>query len=44
MRQHAYSLRGRIEERAKNVRSGELEVPPKRSFRPALRFGNWCEH
>jgi hypothetical protein len=28
MRQHAYSMRGRIEECAKNVRSGELELPP----------------
>jgi len=24
-------MHGRIEERAKNVRSGELELPPKRS-------------
>ena len=30
MRQHAYSMRGRIEERAKDVRSGKLELPPKR--------------
>ena len=37
-------MRGRIEERAKNVRSGELELPPKRSLRPALPFGNRCEH
>ena len=44
MRQHTYSMRGRIEERAKNVRSGELELPPKRSLRPALPFGNRCEH
>ena len=44
MRQHAYSVRGRIEERAKNVRSGELELPPKRSLRPALPFDNRCEH
>src|SRR6478752_7298897 len=36
MRQHAYSMRGRIEERPKNVRSGELELPPKRRLRPAL--------
>src|SRR5215471_6928138 len=44
MRQHAYSMRGRIEERAKNMRSGELELPPKRSLRPVLSFGNWSEH
>ena len=37
-------MRGRIEERAKNARSGELELPPKRSLRPALPFGNRCEH
>src|SRR6478736_9040525 len=37
-------MRGRIEERAKNVRSGELELPPKRSLRPALPFGNRSEH
>ena len=35
---------GRIEERAKNARSGELELPPKRSLRPALPFSNRCEH
>src|SRR5262245_40146691 len=28
MRQRAYSMRGRVEERAKNARSGELELPP----------------
>src|SRR3954447_3122717 len=38
MRQRAYSMRGRIEERAKYARSGELELPPKRSLRPALPF------
>ena len=37
-------MRGRIEERAKNVRSRELELPPKRSLRPALPFGNRREH
>src|SRR6476469_9092213 len=37
-------MRGRIEERAKNARSCELELPPKRSLRPALPFGNRCEH
>src|SRR5258708_38133374 len=37
-------MRGRIEERAKNVRSGELELPPKRSLRPALPLGNRREH
>jgi hypothetical protein len=40
----ASNMRGRIEERAKNARSGELELPPKRSLRPALPFGNRCEH
>src|SRR6516162_7184412 len=44
MRQHAYSMRGRIEERAKNTRACEVKLPPKRSFRPALSFGNRCEH
>src|SRR6478752_5806776 len=37
-------MRGRVEERAKNARSGELELPPKRMLRPALMFGNRCEH
>src|SRR6516225_11295535 len=37
-------MRGRIEERAKNARSCELELPPERSLRPALLFGNGCEH
>src|SRR6516165_8907393 len=37
-------MRGRIEERAKNVRSCELELPPKRSLWPALPVGNRCEH
>src|SRR6516225_2192228 len=37
-------MRGRIEERAKNARSCELELPPERSLRPALPVGNWCEH
>jgi len=37
-------MRGRIEERAKDVRSGELELPPKRRLGPALPFGNRCEH
>src|SRR6516164_3434925 len=32
-------MRGRIEERAKNVRSCELELPPKRSLWPALPVG-----
>src|SRR5215469_17397216 len=36
-------MRGRIEERAKNVLSGELELPPKRMLRPALPFGNRSE-
>src|SRR6266540_1551410 len=37
-------MRGRIEERAKDARSCELELPPKRILRPALPFGNWCKH
>src|SRR6478752_2232294 len=37
-------MRGRIEERAKNARSCELELLPDRSLRPALPFGNRCEH
>ena len=37
-------MRGRIEERAKDVRSSEFELPPKRIFRAALPFGNRCEH
>src|SRR5215467_14412357 len=36
-------MRCRIEERAKDVRSGELELPPKRMLRPALPFGDWRE-
>src|SRR5262245_44892579 len=36
-------MRDRIEERAKNVRSCEFELPPKRSLRPALSFGNRCD-
>src|SRR5947209_14865029 len=34
---------GRIKERAENARSCELELPPERSLRPALPFGNRCE-
>src|ERR1700745_534951 len=37
-------MRGRIEQRAKNARPGELELVPERSLRPALPFGNRCEH
>jgi hypothetical protein len=37
-------MHGRIEERAKDLRSRELELSPKRSLRPALPFGNRCEH
>jgi hypothetical protein len=37
-------MRGRIEERAKDVRAGEPELPPKRMLRPALPFGNRREH
>src|SRR5262249_53088666 len=44
LRQRAYSMHSRIEERAKDVRSSELERPPKRSLRLALSFGNRCEH
>src|SRR5262249_60754607 len=29
---------------AKDVRAGELELLPKRMLRPALPFGNRCEH
>src|SRR5262245_23473396 len=36
-------MRDRIEERAKNARSCEFELPPERSLRPALPFGNRCE-
>src|SRR5262249_56049930 len=35
---------GRIEERAKDVRSLEPELSPKRILRPASPFGNRCEH
>src|SRR6516164_520563 len=37
-------MRGRIEERAKDVRSCELELPPKRILWPALPLGYRCEH
>ena len=40
MRQHVQSARGRIEERAENARSCELELSPQRMLRPALSFGN----
>ena len=43
MRQHVQAMRGRIEERAKDVRARELELLPKRVLRPALPFGNRCE-
>ena len=36
-------MRGRVEERAKDVRAGELELSPKRMLRPALPLGNRCE-
>ena len=36
-------MRGRIEERAKDVGSCEVELTPKRVLRPALPFGNRCE-
>jgi hypothetical protein len=38
------AMRGRIEEGAKDVRSCEFELLPKRSLRPALPFGNRCKH
>src|SRR6516162_11854678 len=37
-------MRGRVEERAKDVRAGELELPPKRILRPSLPLGNRCKH
>jgi hypothetical protein len=37
-------VRDRIEERAKDVRAGELKLPPKCMLRPALPLGNRCEH
>jgi hypothetical protein len=37
-------VRGRIEERAKDVRSCELELAPECILRPALPFGYRCEH
>jgi len=36
-------MRGRIEERAKDVRTGELKFPPKRMLRSASPFGDRCE-
>src|SRR5215831_5572495 len=36
-------MRGRIEDRAKDVRSCELELSPQRMLRPALPFGNRCK-
>ena len=36
-------MRGRIEDRAKDVRSCELELSPQRMLRPALPFGNRSE-
>jgi hypothetical protein len=36
-------MRGRIQKRAKDVRSCELELSPKRILRPALPFGDWPE-
>ena len=32
-----------IEQRAEDIRAGELELPPKRMLRPALPFGYRCE-
>jgi hypothetical protein len=43
LRQHVQAMRGRIEKSAKDVRSRELELPPKRMLRSALSFGNRCE-
>jgi hypothetical protein len=37
------TLRGRIQKPAKDTRSGQLELVPKRMLRPALLFGDWCE-
>src|SRR5215831_20833364 len=37
-------MRGSIEECAKDARACELELLPKRMLRPALPFGNRCEH
>jgi hypothetical protein len=36
-------MRGRIENRAKDVRSCELKLSPQRRLRPALPFGNRSE-
>src|SRR6516164_3721279 len=36
-------MRGRVEERAKDVRAGEFELSPKRMLRPTLPLGNRCE-
>src|SRR5215831_10571839 len=36
-------MRGRIEDRAEDVRSRELELSPQRMLRPALPFGNRSE-
>src|SRR6516162_571470 len=37
-------MRDGIEQRAEDIRAGELELPPKRMLRPASPFGNWCQH
>jgi hypothetical protein len=37
-------MRCRIEECTKDVRAGVLKLLPKRMLRPALLFGNRCEH
>ena len=37
-RQHLQPMRGGIEERAKDVRSGEFEFSPQGMLRPALPF------
>ena len=37
-------MRGRIEQCAKDVRAGQLKLPPKHMLGPALPWGNRCEH
>jgi hypothetical protein len=37
-------MRGGVQKPAKDVRACELELLPQRMLRPALPFGNRCEH
>ena len=43
-RQRVEPMRGRIEEGTKDVRSCQLEFPPKRVLRPTLMLGNRRKH